>query len=164
MEEVAVLDTHHTQILKRLRGAFTSLRLELLMSRRLANHPQNGVARNNFTADINVYGNFDDVASLNSILSDAGIFLQEPEQSDPSVTYRNPHVLSWDDQDGTPRFRSMLPSVEAHFENTVEGILEELEAVPPHTEVTQDPRICSVLRRWVLLLKFIRLAWFILTI
>ena len=89
-----------------------------------------------------------DIASVSSILSDAEIFLQEPEQLDPFTTYRNPHVLSWEVEDVTPRFRRMLPSVEAEFENAVEGILDESEALPSHTDFLQDHRITSVLRRW----------------
>ncbi|SLM38846.1 Zinc finger, RING/FYVE/PHD-type [Lasallia pustulata] len=145
MEEVAILDTRHTHVLNTLRATASSLQLELLVSGDRAKRPHNGATRNNFTAEINVYGNTTDIASVSSILSDAGIFLQEPEQLDSSTIYRNPHVLSWEVQDVTPCFRRMLPSVEAEFEKAVEGILDEPEALPPHTDFLQDHRITSVL-------------------
>ena len=148
MEEVAVLDSGHAHVLNMLRAATTSLRLELLVSGDRANSPNKGGTRVNFTAEIIVYGNNIDMASVSSILSGARMFLQEPEQLDPSATYRNPHVLSWDDQDDTPRFRRILPSVEAEFENVVEGILAECEVLPSYTEFSQDARIISALCRW----------------
>ncbi|KAA6406608.1 MAG: hypothetical protein FRX48_09540 [Lasallia pustulata] len=139
MEEVAILDTRHAQVLNTLRATASSLQLELLVSGDRAKRPHNGATRNNFTAEINFYGNMTDIVSVSSILSEAGIFLQEPEQLDPSTIYRNSHILSWEVQDVTPCFRRMLPSVAAEFEKAVEGILDEPEALPSHTDFFARP-------------------------
>lgn len=147
MEEVAVLDVRHGLVLNTLRAASVSLRLELLVSGDLAVYPHNGSTRNEFKAEINVYGNSNDMAIVASLLSDAGIYLQEPEQLAPAANYRNPHVLLWDNQDVTPRFQRALLSLEASFENAVERILDEPKEASSHTCFLQDSRISSVLCR-----------------
>lgn len=126
-EEAAVLDSRHALILNELRTAAKSLRLEFFVSGDMAICPHKSSTRNDLKAEINVYGNRSDIVSVSLILSGAGIYLQEPDQLDPSVHYHNPHVLSWEDQDVTPRFRGVLPSVEAKFETVVEQILDKPE-------------------------------------
>lgn len=147
MEEVAVLDKRRALDLNTLRGAAVSLRLELLVSRDRAVYAHKSSTLNEFKAEINVYGNNNDMATVSSLLSDAGIYLQEPEQLAPAANYRNPHVLSWEDEDVTPRFQRALPSVEASFENAVERILCEPKEASSHPCFLQDSKISSVLCR-----------------
>lgn len=147
MQEVGVLDMRHALVLNKLRAAAVSLRLELLVSGDLASYPHKSSILNEFKADINVYGNSNDMATVGSLLSDAGMYLQEPEQLAPAANYRNPHVLSWEDQDVTPRFERALASVEASFENAVGRILDETKEAPSQTCLLQDPRISSILCR-----------------
>ena len=143
------LDTCNTRVLNTLRAAAPSLRLKIFVSENASGLSHKAVTDASFAVEVVVYGDISDIGHVNSLLSDAKIFLQEPEHLDSAVEYRNPHVLSWEDSSRTPRFRLELDSCGASFEDEIEDIIEGTKAFSTDSEVIQDPKICSILRRLV---------------
>ena len=81
-------------------------------------------------------------------MSSAGIYLQEPAFLDCEVVYRNPHFLSWDDNLETPLLNTAPDDPKIGFAAKIEAIIDAFKPMLPASNVKQDTRILTILRRY----------------
>jgi hypothetical protein len=148
LEEHGVLDDKTSSVFTRLRALSTTIRLEpyVVQYEALFHHKEER-DRNIVPIHMNIHGPDNVVEEVGHTLSDAGMFLQEPEFLLPTSVYRNPHVLSWDDDVATPRFRKIHPPSEEFF-GKIDAILQTSDEVTPSEDLKQDSRIHTVLLRF----------------
>lgn len=97
---------------------------------------------------INIYGSTSSMEKVASVLSEKGVFLQEPIHVHPTSTYYNPHFLSWNADSKTPQLRQRLPRL-ADIEAGVQEILDPSDTVRVSDWPRQDGRILTVLHKSV---------------
>jgi len=148
LEEHGVLDNKTSSVLTRLRALSTTIRLEpyVVQYEALFHHKEER-DRNTVSIHMNIYGPDCVIDKVGHTLSDAGMFLQEPDFLLPTFVYRNPHVLSWDDDIATPRFRKIHSPTEEFF-GKIDAILQASDEVTPLEDLQQDSRIHTVLLRF----------------
>ena len=97
---------------------------------------------------INIYGSRSSTDKVASMLSENGVFLQEPIHVNPTSTYHNPHFLCWNDDLITPQLRQCLPALD-DIEAGVQEILDPSNTVNVSDWPRQDGRILTVLHKSV---------------
>ena len=150
-EEIGILDTKTAAQLKRLKEIVPPVRFESFLGCEEI-HADCGPAEKKWLSiqplQINIYGPQKYLNEVGSILSDAGMFLQEPFYLDKVTVYRNPHFLSWDDTPTTPRLLGSKNTARTDFATKVEAILDSSNDVLRSTNLEQDFRISTRLKRF----------------
>ena len=148
-EEIGRLDTKSASMLKGLKKAVASLRCDV----NFVTDPQDN-SRKRSSPEVSkvrliVYGNEDECDLVGSFLSEAEIFLQEPDHIPSGIVYRNPHVYTVDnDNFATPRFLQNLPVDEMDFQEAAERIVYASDLPNPEAHVIQDHRLKTPLHRY----------------
>ncbi|MCJ1230294.1 hypothetical protein MMC12_006966 [Toensbergia leucococca] len=141
-EEFGVLDIKTSDALTALRTAIPSIRLELVLDQ-----DQVKMGASILSLQINVYGHEVLMDNVGSTLSKASMFLQEPAHLDPKSIYRNPHVLSWEDEVATPRFRRSYHPSSFDFTKEIDVLFGCSDVVTPPYGLSQDRRVRTILHR-----------------
>lgn len=136
-EELGVLDTRTAKILTELLQIIPSLMFEPFLDQ--IRSPSKEANRHRL--GIIVYGESFLIDQVDSTLSRAGVYLQEPPSFDTSCTYCNPHVLSWEDEEASPTFLSHLTDNTLDFEKEIIAIFDESGATRLSNGLRQDGRI-----------------------
>ena len=149
-EEMGTLDGKSTAQLKRLKEIVPSIKIEAYVDRE-EDETGCGIQGNKYPSimplQLNVYGPDEHFSEVGRFLSDAGMFLQEPVFLPPgTLSYRNPHFLSWDDISRTPRLLASNEVSQLDFGMEVEAIINSTNAVPQACHYQQDPRIRTELK------------------
>lgn len=84
---------------------------------------------------------------VGSLLSYSGLFLQEPTEHQLSVPYRNPHVLSWDDDLDSSYLSGPFLADKIALTDQVNAILNDESFPSPSLQIEQGPRIKTTLHR-----------------
>ena len=148
-EEVGVLDKKMATVLMLLKKVSGTIKFSLFLRNEGG---QMGLTfkerwcKNIFSLEIIIQGPVQNLEEVGKILSDAGMFLQEPLFLEPCVIYRNPHFLSWDERTATP----LLSRLEEPSTNDISDSIAEImhcskPALDPPNFV-QDRRILTVLK------------------
>lgn len=144
-EEIGVMDVKHGELMKILRMEAQSLRYEAYVVEPVS-QSEGSTKSSGLPVKVNVYGNTRDLQLVGTRLSDAGIYLQEPEYMENSQRYRNPHVYSEDDYQ-TPFFRHRDLKDLTNIQRDVEEIIYASDNTAPQTPFTCDSRVKSTLCR-----------------
>lgn len=99
--------------------------------------------------EIEIHGPGDRSSEIGALLSDAGMYLQEPVVLDQGVIYCNPHFLSWDEHSATPQLIASEDGTEVDFESRIKAILDSPSPVLEDPDLEQDPHILTQLRRYL---------------
>jgi hypothetical protein len=158
MEEIGVLDVTSGSALNKLAETLPHIRLEIFTAQDL-DSGEKPTAQRSFPIAINLYGYESYADTVGSILSEAKIFLQEPNITDPTLTYRNPHVLSWSSLLATPRFGVESSVDDIDFEEELDAIIHNSDGSTSLYSWKQDSRIRTRLRRLSFLI-FHLVGWF----
>lgn len=151
LEEIGVLDKRMAAALNSLKEIATSITIELFLDHE---QEQDSYSRRGKKVasvrpvQIQIYGPGEYYNEVGSVLSSAGMFLQEPVFLDHWVVYRNPHFLSWDDSPETPLLNTARKDPEAGFTAKIEAIMDSFKPVLQASDVKQDARILTVLRKY----------------
>ncbi len=151
-EEMGVLDHRMAAALKTLKEVVPTVMFELSVSdeedqdncgrpgkKPMAVHPLH----------ISIHGSDQSYDEVGSILSDLGMFLQEPVHLRPGALYRNPHFFSWDDDTTTPLLGRARVDPNADFAVKIGAILDSTtDFILSSCDVEQDVRISTRLRRY----------------
>jgi len=100
--------------------------------------------------EILVFGQRSSLGQVGSLLSQSSLFLQEPMNRQLSVSYRNPHVFSWDEEEDDANSSYLLePSSESqiNFTDKIHDVLNDTSVPQLSFQVTQDARITSILKQ-----------------
>jgi hypothetical protein len=145
--EVGILDLRHASVIRKLIATVPSIRFDPF----LAEDPvefEDAVVPDSCSVEIILYGFKDTIDDVDSILSEACIFLQEPTHIEPHVVYHNPHILSWDGDFGSPQFKNHRLLDPVNVEEEAKAIVTAAEPLLLALETEgQDPRIRAVLHR-----------------
>ncbi|MCJ1382348.1 hypothetical protein MMC17_005461 [Xylographa soralifera] len=148
LEEIGRLDTRSADTLKGLKEAVASIRCDVNVIRDLHNSGKNYKSSEIFKARLIIYGNEDEYDRVGSFLSEAEIFLQEPDNLISGVVYCNPHVYTTDkDNFMTPQFLLERVVDELDFQEAVEKIICTPEFPRPEAHFIQDHRLKTLLHR-----------------
>ena len=149
-EELGILDDKTTTQLKRLKIDVPSIKIEAYLDSEQDERGGGTQGKNKSSImplQLNIYGPDQHFSEVGRILSDAGMFLQEPVFLRPELlSYRNPHFLSWDDMSGTPQLLTSNEVSPLDFGLEVEAIINSTNAVPQPCHFQQDPRIRTELK------------------
>ena len=151
LEEIGVLDKKMAAALKSLREIATSITIELYLDNEQEQDSYNREDKKGASVrplQIQIYGPDDHYNEVGSALSSAGMYLQEPAFLDCKVVYRNPHFLSWDDNLETPLLNTARDDPKIGFAAKIEAIMDSFKPVLPASDVKQDARILTILRRY----------------
>ena len=147
-EEIGVLDNKTAAILKSLKDMAPTITIELCLSHDEGDN-SSGTKKSASVRplQIQIYGPEEYSKEVGLALSEAGMYLQEPNMLDPGVVYRNPHFLSWDDGLETPLLNAARNDSKTAFAAQIEAIMDSSNPhLPCH--VDQDPRISTLLRKY----------------
>ena len=146
LEEIGVLDTRTTCVLKSLMNSDPTVELEAYVDHE---HTQQSIETTNskrvLALSINIYGIMASSETMALLLSEAKLFLQEPTHHRPASTYYNPHFFSWDDCEATPRLRQLSLINSQKFAAEVDKTLTQPYDVRSSVCIEQDGRIRTVL-------------------
>ena len=150
-EEMGTLDDKSTAQLKRLKGIVPSIKIEAYVDREEDETGCGTQGKRNLSVmplQLNVYGPDQHFSEVGCFLSNAGMFLQEPVFLPPGIlSYRNPHFLSWDDENSrTPQLLASNEISPLDFGTEVEAIMNSTNAVLQPCHFQQDPRIRTELK------------------
>ena len=98
--------------------------------------------------EINIHGPVQSLNDVGRVLSDAGMFLQEPSSLTQGVIYQNPHFLSWDEESTTPLLLNPREMSKHDFANSIEEVVNFSKAVLHPPKFEQDRRIKTILKRF----------------
>ncbi|KAL8837872.1 MAG: hypothetical protein Q9170_002347 [Blastenia crenularia] len=149
-KEIALLDEKMATVLRLLKETVPATVLNVFLGNEggqdkrdsLEGRPASGLP-----LEIEVYGLDNNCNNVGSILSKAGMYLQEPVVLHQEVVYRNPHFLSWDESGETPQLNTSGHQNEADFETRIGAILESSSPSLVTPGLEQDARILTRLRR-----------------
>lgn len=108
--------------------------------------------------EINIYGPLQNLEEIGKVLSDAGMFLQEPIFLGQGIVYRNPHFLSWGEETTTPLLARPEELPESKFRNRIEEVMSSSVALLHPPMFIQDRRITTPLKRFGLNMMVKRVA------
>lgn len=151
LEEIGVLDTKMAAALKSLKEVATSIIIELFLDHEQEqdSYSRRGSKRAPVRPlQIQIYGPDEYYNEVGSALSSAGMYLQEPVSLDHWVVYRNPHFLAWDDSPETPLLNTAREDPKAGFTAKMEAIMDSFKPVRQASDVKQDARILTTLRKY----------------
>ena len=150
-EEIGVLDKKMAAALKSLKEIATSITIELFLDQEQDQDSYNPGRKKGASVcplQIQIYGPDDLYNEVGSALSSAGMYLQEPVFLDCEVVYRNPHFLSWDDSPETTLLITAREDPKAGFTAKIEAIMDSFKPVLQASDVKQDARILTILRKY----------------
>ena len=151
LEEVGVLDNKMAAVLSSLKDTASTITIELFLD---PQEDQDSCSRRGEkTASVRplqilIYGPDEYYNEVGSALSSAGMYLQEPAFLDQGVVYRNPHYLSWSNSPETPLLNTAQSDPKADFANKIEAIIDSFSPVLQASDVKQDARINTILRKY----------------
>jgi hypothetical protein len=146
LEEIGVIDFRHGNLLNKLKQENDSLRLEVYIVEDEPELKKFG----GLPISINVFGSLEHLEAVGSTLSNAAIYLQEPDPTALTAEYRNPHIYSTDASSATPFFRQRHVADPVDFQDRVEKIIFAPGQPVCHAEFIYDARIVTELSRSVL--------------
>ena len=88
-----------------------------------------GATSASFPIEINVYGIRRDFERVGLFLSEADMFLQEPDCLSQPAIYQNPHVYSSDNDLATPQFRALHATDDLDLRAEIDAITKEPHSV-----------------------------------
>lgn len=141
LQEIWVIDSKTAHGILLLKESEKSVRYEIYSALE-SQHGQAVKGCSEIPLEILIYGPMTSVGRIGTVLSNSDLFLQEPSRHQLSVPYRNPHVLSWDD-DSNPSYL-LWQSLEGEIILTdeINAILDGQDCAPQLIfEVEQDPRM-----------------------
>lgn len=153
-EEIGVLDHRMAAALKTLRDFAPAVTFELFVGHE---DGQDSCGRQGkkpasiHPLRIMIYGSDQYHDAVGSIMSDAGMYLQEPVCLREGSKYRNPHFFSWKNELETPLLLAAGIDPRASFAMEIGAILEstpEINLSP--SDIKQDSRILTRLRQYVI--------------
>ena len=150
-EEIGTLDAKSAALLKKLKEIVPSIKIEAYVDREEDETSCGTQGTKNTSVlplQLNIYAPDKSLTEVGCLLSDAGMFLQEPVFLPPEIlSYRNPHFLSWDDTSRTPQLFAPNEVGPFDFGMEVEAIINSTNAIPQPCHFQQDPRIMTELKR-----------------
>ncbi|PMD59403.1 uncharacterized protein K444DRAFT_411279 [Hyaloscypha bicolor E] len=158
MQEIGVLDKKTASGMVSLKNTVSSMQFEIYTTPG-TKQVQSLDGTLGIPLEILVFGRRSSLVQVGSLLSQSSLFLQEPMNRQLSVSYKNPHVFSWDEEEEDDANSSYLlePSSESqiNFTDKIYDVLNGPSAPQLSFHVTQDPRIRSILKQHQLIaLKF----------
>ncbi|KAH7324014.1 SNF2 family N-terminal domain-containing protein [Rhexocercosporidium sp. MPI-PUGE-AT-0058] len=157
IQELGVMDSDTANGMIVLKKAISSVRFDIYTCQGIK-QAQNKHGALGIPLEILVFGPRNSLGQVGSLLSESNLFLQEPIGRQIPVSYKNPHVFSWDgEEDDTDSSYLLEPSYENQidFTDKIQAILND-SAVPQLSfQAEQDARITSTLKHHQLVaLKF----------
>lgn len=150
-EEIGVLDKKTATALMGLKKVHEKIRFSLFLGNQedeKCHNLKEKRPKNILSLEINIHGPLQSLKEIGEVLSDAGMFLQEPKVLDQGVTYLNPHFLSWDEETTTPLLARTEEASGKIYANIIEEVMSCSNA-PLHPPMfSQDRRITSPLKRF----------------
>ena len=149
-EEVGVLDKKIATVLILLRKVSITIRYNLCLGHEgnLTRHISKEKKPNDiFPLEITIYGPEQSLKEVGDILSDAGLFLQQPTFVDNNSIYRNPHFLSWDEETTTPLIARPGEASNTGFVDSIEELMKCSNATLQPPPFLQNWRVVTPLKR-----------------
>lgn len=149
--EIGVLDQKTAAVLMRLKRVSGTIVFSLFLGN------EEDLKRHDFKerrhkapipVDINIQGPVQEMKEVGKILSDAGMFLQEPKFLGHDVIYQNPHFLAWNDETTTPLLSKSDISSGNDFANSVEEVMSYASAPSHSSTLVQNRQIKTALKRF----------------
>ena len=141
-----MMDFRHSDLLNKLKQENDSLHFEVYIVEDEPELKKLG----GLPISINVFGSLEHLEVVGSTLSNAAIYLQEPDPTALTTEYKNPHIYSTDAGSATPFFRQRRVADSVGFQEKVEKIIFEPGLAVCHAGFTSDTRIVTELSRSVL--------------
>ncbi|KAH6692846.1 P-loop containing nucleoside triphosphate hydrolase protein [Leptodontidium sp. MPI-SDFR-AT-0119] len=157
IQEIGVLDNNTASGMIVLKKAISSVRFDIYACQGTKQTPsQDGTL--GIPLEILVFGPRNSLEQVGSLLSQSNLFLQVPIDRQFSVSYKNPHLFSWDgEEDDTNSSYLLEPSSKSQtdFTEKIQAVLNDTAVPPLSFQVEQDARITSTLKQHQLVaLKF----------
>jgi hypothetical protein len=150
MQEIGVLDKKTASGMVSLKNTVSSMQFEIYTTPG-TKQVQSLDGTLGIPLEILVFGRRSSLGQVGSLLSQSSLFLQEPMNRQLSVSYKNPHVFSWDEEEEDDANSSYLlePPSESqiNFTDKIYDVLNGPSAPQLSFHVTQDPRIRSILKQ-----------------
>ena len=146
-EEIGVLDTKMATVLRLLKMVSGSIRYSVFPGSEGDVDQKERRSADSIPLKININGPLQSLNRIGEVLSDAGMFLQEPTSLKNGVIYRNPHFLSWGDEITTPLFAKSGEIPPNDFADSIKEVMGCTEATFRPRIFFQDRRITTPLRR-----------------
>ena len=146
-EEIGVLDKKMAILLRLLKTVSGSIRYSVFPSSEGDVEQKERRSGDTIPLEININGPLQSLKRIGEVLSDAGMFLQEPTSLEHGVLYRNPHFLSWGDEPTTPLFAIPGELPPNNFADSIEEVMGCSEATFRPQVFFQDRRITTPLKR-----------------
>lgn len=149
-EEIGVLDKKTATALLGLKKVSETIRFSIFMNNgkdEECHSLKEKRQKNILCLEINIHGPLQSLKEAGKILSDAGMFLQEPKILDQGVIYRNPHFLSWDEETTTPLLARTEELSGKIYANIIEEVMSCSKTLLHPSMFSQDRRITSPLKR-----------------
>ena len=150
-EEIGVLNPKTAMAMSDLRTAAPAVKFKPFLSRKEDNDTcdrQSTESSSILPIDIEVYGSKRYYNEVGSILSDAGMYLQEPIPFRSEMPYCNPHFFSWDENMNTPLIAQDTEDEKVDFAKRLEAIFDSSASISQDPPLAQDTRISTKLRRY----------------
>ncbi len=150
-EEIGVLDKKTATVLMLLKKVSDTIRFSLFLGNEgdeKRNNNKERQPKSILPLEINIQGPVKDLEKVGGVLSDAGMFLQEPSFLEHGVIYRNPHFISWDEQVTTPLLTRPGELSRNDFANSIEEAMNCSNATSYPPRFVQDKRILTFLKRF----------------
>ncbi|KUJ21500.1 uncharacterized protein LY89DRAFT_436510 [Mollisia scopiformis] len=151
-QEMGVLDNETASGMIVLKKAVSSARFDIYACQGMKQvQSQDGTL--GMPLEILVFGPRNSLGQVGSLLSQSSLFLQEPIDRQLSVSYKNPHVFSWDgEEDDTNSSYLLEPSSESQIGSTdkIQAVLNDTSVPRLSFQVEQDARITSTLKQLVI--------------
>ena len=146
-EEIGVLDKKMATVLRLLKTVSGSIRYSVFPSSEVDVDQKERRSGDTIPLEININGPVQSLKRIGEVLSDAGMFLQEPTSLEHGVLYQNPHFLSWGDETTTPLFARPGELPPNDFADSIEEVMGCSEATFRPRIFFQDRRIMTPLKR-----------------
>ena len=154
-EEVGVLDKKTATVLIPLKKMSETIRFNLCLGHEgnlMRHNCKEKWPNNTLPLEITIYGPVQNLKEVGDILSDAGLFLQQPTFVDNNSIYRNPHFLSWDEETTTPLIARPGEASNIGFADSIEELMECSNATLQPQPFLQNWRVVTPLKRLVLMM------------
>lgn len=149
-QEIGVLDKRMATVLMLLKKVSGSIRFSLFLGNegdQMRHTLKERWPKTILPLDIIIQGPIQNLEEVGEVLSDAGMFLQEPSFLEPGVIYRNPHFLSWDEQTATPLLSRRGESSRNDFTDSVAEVMNCSNPALDPPKLVQDRRVMTALKR-----------------
>ena len=146
-EEIGVLDKKMATVLRLLKIVSGSIRYSVFPSSEGDVDQKERRSGDIIPLEINISGPLQSLKRIGEVLSEAGMFLQEPSSLEHGVLYRNPHFLSWGDETTTPLFTRPGELPPNDFADSIGEVMSCSEAPSRPRIFFQDRRITTPLKR-----------------